>query len=118
MVEALVRRGWGGLAFVASWPLAEWMKSSRYHWLGTFPVQAVIGLPFALLIFAAEKKLIWKLLRQDVFSMIHPISIAAFAGYVVLLGDLPRVRLLGTVMGYIAFSRDRGSRHRVRYRLF
>jgi len=74
--------GVGTAAFVASEPLADWVKSSKSDLVSTFAVQAVIALPIALLIYAMEAKLIWKLMRQDVFSTIHPISIGAFVGYV------------------------------------
>jgi hypothetical protein len=70
------------VVFLASEPLADWVKSSKSDWLSMFAVQAVFALPFALLIFALEAKVIWKAIRQDVFSTIHPISIGAFAGYV------------------------------------
>ncbi|SRR6266496_843888 len=69
-------------AFVASEPLADWVKSSKSDLVSTFAVQAVIALPFALLIYAMEARLIWRLMQQDVFSTIHPISIGAYVGYV------------------------------------
>jgi uncharacterized protein YacL len=69
--------------FFASAPLAEWVKSSKSDLVRTFAVQAVAALPFMLLIFAMEERLIWRLVRQDIFSTIHPISLGAYVGYVV-----------------------------------
>jgi hypothetical protein len=69
--------------FFASGPLADWVKSSKSDLISTFAVQAVAALPFTLLIFAVEAKLIWRLVRQDIFSTIHPISLGAYVGYVV-----------------------------------
>jgi hypothetical protein len=70
-------------AFFASAPLADWVKSSKSDWVGTFAVQAVAAVPFMLAIFAIEERLIWRLLREDIFSTIHPISLGAYVGYVV-----------------------------------
>jgi hypothetical protein len=74
--------GAGALTFLVSSPLADWVKSSKSDWLGTFAAQALFALPVALLIFSFEEKAVWKLVRRDAFSTIHPISIGAFVGYV------------------------------------
>lgn len=71
------------LSFVASAPLSEWIKSSGSELFRNLAVEAVIALPVALLVFAFEERLIWKLLREDVFSTIHPISIGLYVGYVI-----------------------------------
>jgi hypothetical protein len=68
--------------FMASAPLANWVKS-RSELFGSLPVQAVLALPFFLLISMLEERLIWKLLRQDAFSTIHPVSLGAYIGYVI-----------------------------------
>jgi len=70
-------------SFFALAPLAEWVRSSKSDWVSTFAVQAVAALPFMLLIFAMEERLIRRLLREDIFSTIHPISLGAYVGYVV-----------------------------------
>ena len=71
------------LAFVALAPLAGWVKSSGSEPFRNLAVQAVIALPVMLLVFFFEQRLIWRLLWQDVFSTIHPISIGLYVGYVV-----------------------------------
>lgn len=79
----LVFLGVAVATFFASEPLAEWVKSSKSDLVSNVAVQAIAALPFALLIFAVEKRVIWKLLREDVFSTIHPVSIGAYVGYMV-----------------------------------
>jgi hypothetical protein len=74
--------GVAAASFFASAPVADWVKSSKSDLVSTFAVQAVAALPFMLVIFAIEERLVWRLLRQDVFSTIHPISYGAYVGYV------------------------------------
>ena len=71
------------LSFMASAPLSDWVKSSGSELFRNLAVQAVIALPVMLLVFFFEGRLIWKLVRQDVFSTIHPISIGLYVGYVI-----------------------------------
>ena len=83
LLFVLVFLGVAAAVFFASAPLADWVKSSKSDWVSIFGVQAVAALPFALAIFAVEERLIWKLLREDVFQTIHPVSIGAYVGYMI-----------------------------------
>ncbi len=83
LVFVAVFVGAAALAFVASAPLAGWVKSSGPELFRNLAAQAVLALPVMLLVFFFEQRLIWRLLWQDVFSTIHPISIGLYVGYVV-----------------------------------
>jgi len=70
-------------AFFATVPLANWIKTSDSNLLVNFLTQAILALPPMLLIFFIEERVIWTLLRQNVFSTIHPVSLGLYVGYVI-----------------------------------
>jgi len=72
-----------GITFVASTPLADWVKTSNSELFRSLPGQAVIALPAMLIVFFFEARLIWKLRREDIFGTIHPISLGVYIGYVI-----------------------------------
>jgi len=64
-------------------PVANWIKTSDSNLLVNFLTQAILALPPMLLIFFIEERVIWTLLRQNVFSTIHPVSLGLYVGYVI-----------------------------------
>lgn len=69
--------------FVVCTPLAAWVKSTDSPFWRSWLTQAVLASPVALLVFFIEERVIWRWLRQNVFSTIHPVSLGSYVGYVV-----------------------------------
>lgn len=70
-------------AFFATLPLANWIKTSDSNLLVNFLTQAILAMPFMVLVYLVEERVIWKLLRQNIFSTIHPVSLGLYVGYVI-----------------------------------
>ncbi len=68
--------------YVLSTPLAEWVKT-RSDLISSLPVQAAIAFPVLILVFLVEERVIWRLVREDVFSTVHPICMGIYIGYLI-----------------------------------
>jgi hypothetical protein len=72
----------GAIVFVLSIPLVAWIDTKADVW-NMFAVQAILAIPPALVIFAFEERVIWKMLREDWISTIYPVTFGAYIGYVI-----------------------------------
>lgn len=75
LVSALV-------AFFATEAFSSWVKQQS-DTLSMWPVQAILALPLVFLLFIIEKRVLWRLMGQDAFSTIYPVTMGVSVGYLV-----------------------------------
>lgn len=75
LVSALV-------AFFATEAFSSWVKQQS-DVLTMWPVQAILALPLVFLFFFIEKRVIWRLIGQDAFSTIYPVTMGVSVGYLI-----------------------------------